>query len=76
MPNKLEAFKAQHARAFRKLAEYAADDEISAERINPILNAKTLEELAALADEIQFYCVCTISIDYMHHCLTVPSYTT
>lgn len=74
MNTPLQNFKNQHARAFRKLAEYAADDEISAERINPILNAKTLEELSAMANEIQFYCACAICIDDMHHCLTIPSH--
>ena len=62
--------KERHAYAFKKLAEYSADDEISAERLAGLLGAKTIAALAASRDSLITLLACDSSIEELHAELT------
>jgi len=49
----MEMLRLTHGRAFMDLAEYAAECPIQAERLNPLLNARTIDEAIAARGAIE-----------------------
>lgn len=56
-----------HAMALKDLAEYAADDEIDAERLAPILSARSLEEMSPYKNNLFRYLSASIFVEELYY---------
>jgi hypothetical protein len=62
-------FCAEHKTALADLRSYARDNQLDADRLNPVIHAKTMADMVRAAPNLGQYLACSVFIDDLYHAL-------